>query len=61
MNRTRIIGSCSKCGGYVSVPEVWMGVNPPIPTCNSCGATKKEKLPVIEMNESPIKKELLLS
>lgn len=35
------IGTCSLCGGRVSVPRMWMGIYPPIPTCDSCGATKK--------------------
>jgi len=56
-----IIGTCSKCGGMFSVPNIWMSVVPPVPECLTCGAIKKEKLPVIEMNEFPIKKELLLS
>jgi hypothetical protein len=42
MNKT-IIGTCSLCSGSVSVPAVWMGVIPPIPTCDSCGAVPKEK------------------
>lgn len=36
-----IIGTCSRCGGAVEVPDVWGGVLPPIPTCTSCGGTKK--------------------
>lgn len=48
MNTT--VGSCSICGGHVSVPCSWMGAIPPIPTCESCGATKKRPHgPVIEM------------
>jgi hypothetical protein len=36
---TRIIGTCSLCGGPVTVPTVWMGVVSPTPTCSDCGAT----------------------
>ena len=32
------IGTCGNCGGRVSVPDAWMGVVPPIPSCDSCGA-----------------------
>jgi hypothetical protein len=33
------IGTCSKCGGPVQVPEFWGGSVPPRPTCTHCGAT----------------------
>ena len=45
-----IMGKCSLCGGYVTVPTVWHGIYPPTPTCDSCGATKKDNLPVIPMD-----------
>lgn len=49
MNQT--VGTCGECGGRVSVPRVWMGLVPPIPTCESCGATKKQPHgPKIEMD-----------
>ena len=35
------IGTCSLCGGRVTVPEAWAGMNPPVPTCELCGATAK--------------------
>lgn len=35
MNTT--IGTCGACGGPVTVPSVWMGVIPPVPTCERCG------------------------
>lgn len=45
-----IVGTCSICGGAVTVPTVWAGVIPPTPTCTSCGAIKKQSYgPVIEM------------
>ena len=48
MNKT--VGTCSICGGRVSVPYVWHGITPPIPTCECCGATQKQPYgPVIPM------------
>lgn len=48
-------GTCGNCGGLVTTPDVWMGINPPIPTCQSCGATVKNfGGPVRKMNP-PIK------
>jgi hypothetical protein len=45
-----IVGTCSCCGGPVTVPTVWGAVIPPIPTCSKCGATKKANHgPVIDM------------
>lgn len=48
---TQTVGRCSICGGRVSVPAVWMGIYPPTPTCDKCGATAKPEdgLPVIPM------------
>jgi hypothetical protein len=34
----RTVGTCSQCGGPVTVPSVWGGLEPPIPTCRRCGA-----------------------
>lgn len=52
MNTT--IGTCSRCGGRVSVPTIWHGVVPPIPTCESCGATKAQPHgPVVPMDPAP--------
>lgn len=48
------IGTCSLCGGPVTVPELWAGVVPPVPKCRGCGATKKSPHgPVIEMVPGP--------
>lgn len=47
----RTIGTCSLCGGAVTVPMVWMGVIPPTPTCSSCGAHRASHGPVIEMEQ----------
>ena len=50
----KIIGQCSCCGGKVTVPESWLCIYPPVPTCQSCGATPKQKYgPVIEMEPPP--------
>jgi len=49
-----VVGTCSLCGGAVTVPSVFWSVNAPIPTCIKCGATQKQKLPTIEM-EPPLK------
>lgn len=35
------LGTCSICGGRVSIPDVWHSVIPPVPTCEKCGATMK--------------------
>jgi len=43
------IGTCSLCGGRVTLPTVWHGVAPPTPTCESCHATAKSHGPTIEM------------
>lgn len=52
MNRT--IGTCSLCGGAVTVPDAWLGVIPPVPTCSKCGATAAEPHgPVIPMKPAP--------
>lgn len=48
-----IVGTCSLCGGAVQVPDVWMGIIPPVPTCLSCGATRADRHgPVIPMTPS---------
>ncbi len=46
----RTIGTCSVCGGAVTVPGIWGAIIPPVPTCSACGATKRESHgPVIDM------------
>lgn len=49
MSREITVGTCSICGGRVSLPSVWFGVIPPVPTCDSCGAIKADHGPVITM------------
>jgi len=56
----RVVGKCSICGGRVTVPDVWMGINPPIPQCENCYAfedTTKD-LPVVPMKprKNPLEK-----
>ena len=49
MNK-QVIGSCSLCGGVVSVATVFMSVNPPVPHCEKCGScAAPPRGPVIEM------------
>lgn len=48
-----VLGTCSLCGGRVTLPDAWMSVNPPVPTCESCHATQKSHGPVIEMTPRP--------
>jgi hypothetical protein len=38
----KVLGCCSICGGHVTIPIAWSGVTPPTPTCQKCGATRKE-------------------
>ena len=46
----RSVGTCSLCGGAVTLPDVWMGTTPPIPACSRCGATPKNPHgPLIDM------------
>lgn len=46
----RTVGTCSLCGGRVTVPRVFLSVDPPIPTCQGCGATQKQPHgPVMDM------------
>lgn len=46
----KVVGTCSLCGGAVTLPVIWFGVIPPIPTCSSCGAVARQNNgPVIPM------------
>jgi hypothetical protein len=44
-----VLGTCSNCGGRVTIPFHWMSVVPPVPTCESCGATALPNGPVIRI------------
>ena len=35
-----IVGTCGLCGGPVSHPRVWHGLNRPPETCEKCGASR---------------------
>jgi hypothetical protein len=50
---SRVVGTCSVCGGAVTVPAVWCGVFPPTPTCSACGAEAASHGPVIPMKPRP--------
>lgn len=46
----KIIGTCSLCKGPVAIIEPWAGTMPCVPTCQRCGARKKDPFgPTIEM------------
>lgn len=47
----KVVGKCGACGGEVTVPELWWGVNPPKPTCVRCGAVADTtaRLPTLPM------------
>lgn len=49
----RVIGTCSICGGAVTVPALWGGILPPQPTCASCGSVAASHGPVIKMTSAP--------
>lgn len=49
----RVIGTCSLCGGRVTLPEFWWGTTPPVPTCECCGGVKADHGPVIDMKPAP--------
>lgn len=51
---TQIIGTCSLCGGPVTLPLIWGSVVPPTPTCAACGALPARGFgPVIDMRPGP--------
>lgn len=55
MKMTHIVGTCGRCGGPVELPDVWMGIYPPTPTCRQCGATAKENHgQKLDMDDPPI-------
>lgn len=45
------VGSCSLCGGAVTLPLVWHCVVPPVATCSRCGAVEAAHGPVIPMQQ----------
>lgn len=52
MYSEQVIGTCSLCGGPVTVPTVIWSVVPPSPTCQRCGAVQRQSYgPVIPMEK----------
>lgn len=49
------VGTCSLCGGPVTVPAVWGGVIPPTPTCKQCGAVPADSHGPVREMKRPIK------
>jgi hypothetical protein len=49
MENRIVTGTCSICGGPVSVPTVWHSIIPPVPTCERCGAVAAQHGPVMPM------------
>lgn len=47
MNK-QTIGTCSRCGGPVTVDTVFHSIVPPVPTCEQCGAQAAEHGPIIK-------------
>lgn len=50
-----VIGTCSICGGPVTMPNVWWSTGcPPTPRCEWCGAVPQQAHgPVIPMQPAP--------
>ncbi len=44
-----VIGICSKCEGDVVMPTAWLGTQEPRPRCKACGAVKKKRFPIVDM------------
>lgn len=49
----QVTGTCSICGGTVSVESPWWGIMRPPETCESCGAVRANSGPVIPMTPNP--------
>lgn len=47
------IGTCGNCGGRVTVPTFYHSIIPPVPSCESCGATVAQHGPVLPMQPAP--------
>jgi hypothetical protein len=55
------VGTCGNCGGAVTVPTVWLGVVPPTPTCQCCGATPKDAHGLVREMNPPSQRDRLLT
>lgn len=50
MYNKQTVGTCSICGGPVTVPIVFHSIVPPVPQCDACGAVAAPKTwPVVPM------------
>lgn len=51
----RVVGKCGDCGGPVTTPIHWWGVERAVPACEHCGAAIDETaaLPVLPMRRDP--------
>lgn len=55
-----VVGTCSLCGGLVVKPSPPSPYYPnSVPKCSSCGAYKKQTLPIVEMEAPNVKPQLL--
>lgn len=55
----KTVGTCSSCGGRVTVPVAWMSVKPPRPSCESCGAyAKQDHGPVVPMEPKHVQADI---
>lgn len=48
---SQVVGTCSICGGVVTVPLTWTSIIPDVPTCSGCGAVAAAHGPVIPMRK----------
>ena len=60
MSDPKVVGTCSLCGGPVVVPSVYHSTSPPVPICQSCGATQKTPRygPIVEMEKKKLLNEI---
>ena len=51
----QVVGRCSQCGGEVTVPSIWHGVEAPKASCSRCHAIQSNQhLPIIPMEKRVI-------
>lgn len=50
---TTTVGTCSICGGRVTVPTFFHSIIPAVPTCEQCGAEAAQYGQVIPMKPAP--------
>lgn len=48
-----VLGTCARCGGFVTVPRTWYGTRRPEPRCVKCGGVATTDLPVIRTELFP--------